>query len=56
MIALLGKTLSEIYKIVEELQFPKYTAKQITDWLYKKDISSIDEMIIEDEMIAFLKY
>ena len=41
---LLGKTLSEIYKIVEELKFPKYTAKQIADWLYKKDITSIEEM------------
>lgn len=42
--ALFGKTLSEIQNIVVELNLPKYTAKQITDWLYKKDISSIDEM------------
>lgn len=27
-----------------ELKLPKFTAKQITDWLYKKHISSIDEM------------
>ena len=27
-----------------ELGLPKFTAKQIADWLYKKDVSSIDEM------------
>jgi 23S rRNA (adenine2503-C2)-methyltransferase len=30
--------------LVAELGLPKFTAKQITDWLYKKQISSIDEM------------
>lgn len=42
--ALFGKTLAEIQNIVEELNLPKFTAKQITDWLYKKDINSIDGM------------
>ena len=42
--ALFGKTLAEIQNIIEELNLPKFTAKQITDWLYKKEISSIDEM------------
>ncbi len=42
--ALFGKTLAEIQNIVEELKLPKFTAKQITDWLYKKEISSIDQM------------
>jgi len=42
--ALFGKTLAEIQNIVEELKLPKFTAKQITDWLYKKEIFSIDEM------------
>jgi 23S rRNA (adenine2503-C2)-methyltransferase len=27
-----------------ELGLPKFTARQITDWLYKKPVSSIDEM------------
>ncbi len=41
---LFGKTLIEIQNIVEDLHLPKFTAQQITDWLYKKEISSIDEM------------
>jgi len=41
---LFGKTLSELQVIVKELGLAKYVAAQITDWLYKKDISSIDEM------------
>ena len=42
--SLFGKTLSELQELVIELGLPKFTAKQITDWLYKKQISSIDEM------------
>ncbi|MEN8118248.1 MAG: 23S rRNA (adenine(2503)-C(2))-methyltransferase RlmN [Bacteroidota bacterium] len=41
---LFGKTLSELQKLVLELGLPKFTAKQIADWLYKKQISSIEEM------------
>ncbi|WP_346856248.1 23S rRNA (adenine(2503)-C(2))-methyltransferase RlmN [uncultured Draconibacterium sp.] len=41
---LFGKTLSELQELVLELGLPKFTAKQIADWLYKKQISSIDEM------------
>jgi 23S rRNA (adenine2503-C2)-methyltransferase len=41
---LFGKTLEELQQIVAEFGLPKFTAKQITDWLYKKQISSIDEM------------
>lgn len=41
---LFGKTLAELQAIVLELRLPKFTAKQIADWLYKKQISSIDEM------------
>ncbi|MCK3685493.1 23S rRNA (adenine(2503)-C(2))-methyltransferase RlmN [Maribellus sp. YY47] len=41
---LFGKTLSELQEIVGGLGLPKFTAKQITDWLYKKQVSSIDEM------------
>ena len=41
---LFGKTLAEIQTLVLELGLPKFTARQITDWLYKKPVSSIDEM------------
>jgi 23S rRNA (adenine2503-C2)-methyltransferase len=41
---LFGKTLEELEKIVLSLGLPKFTARQISDWLYKKDITSIDEM------------
>lgn len=41
---LFGKTLGELQELVLELGLPKFTAKQITDWLYKKQITSIDEM------------
>ncbi len=42
--SLFGKTLTELQETVTQLGLPKFTAKQITDWLYKKEISSIDEM------------
>ena len=31
--SLLGMTLSEITQCVKELNFPKYAAKQILDWV-----------------------
>ncbi|MBO4602996.1 MAG: 23S rRNA (adenine(2503)-C(2))-methyltransferase RlmN [Salinivirgaceae bacterium] len=40
---LFGKTLDELKLIVSELQLPAFTAKQIADWLYKKEVRSIDE-------------
>ncbi len=42
--SLFGKTLTELQELVEGLGMPKFTAKQIADWLYKKKISSIDGM------------
>ncbi len=39
-----GQTLSELQEIVSQFSLPKFAASQIADWLYKKDISSIDEM------------
>jgi len=42
--ALFGKTLNELQEIVLSLKMPKFTAKQIADWLYKKSISEIDDM------------
>ncbi|TAJ15333.1 23S rRNA (adenine(2503)-C(2))-methyltransferase RlmN [Marinilabiliaceae bacterium JC017] len=41
---LLGKTLSELKEIVKSLGLPQFTAKQIADWLYKKQILHIDQM------------
>jgi 23S rRNA (adenine2503-C2)-methyltransferase len=41
---LFGKTLSALREIVATLGFPGFTASQIADWLYKKDIHSIEEM------------
>ncbi|MDD4847400.1 MAG: 23S rRNA (adenine(2503)-C(2))-methyltransferase RlmN [Bacteroidales bacterium] len=41
---LLGKTLSELQVIVAAMNLPKFTARQMADWLYKKRITTIDEM------------
>lgn len=41
---LLGMTLDELKEVASECGLPKFTAKQMSDWLYKKKISSIDEM------------
>ena len=41
---LFGKTLEELQEIVIELGLPKFTAKQLTDWMYKKEVSSFEEM------------
>lgn len=41
---LFGKTLEELKEIVAKLRMPAFTAKQIADWLYKKNVSSIGEM------------
>ncbi len=44
MTKLFGKNLSQLQAIIKSLGLPGFTAKQIADWLYKKDIQSIDEM------------
>lgn len=41
---LFGLTLDELTALVLELGLPKFTGKQIADWLYKKEIRSIEEM------------
>ncbi len=43
-LSLFGNTLNELQKIVHDLGLPKFTATQIADWLYKKDINTIEEM------------
>ncbi|GHT38282.1 putative dual-specificity RNA methyltransferase RlmN [Bacteroidia bacterium] len=44
METLIGKTLGELQTLVKDLGMPAFTAKQIFDWLYKKRVSSVDEM------------
>jgi 23S rRNA (adenine2503-C2)-methyltransferase len=39
-----GKTLSQLEDVARELDMPRYTAAQIADWMYKKDINSINQM------------
>ncbi len=41
---LFGKTLTELQDIVVELGLPKFSAKQIAQWLYQKNIGSFEEM------------
>ena len=41
---LLGQTLNELKNLADNLGMPSYTTRQIADWLYKKQIHSIDEM------------
>lgn len=41
---LFGKTLNELIAVTKRVRMPGFAAKQIADWLYKKEISSIDEM------------
>ncbi len=42
--ALFGKTHNELLEVVEKKGVPKYAAKQLSDWIYRKNITSIDEM------------
>jgi len=41
---LFGKTLAQLHEVVQELGMARFTAVQISDWLYKKDIATIDQM------------
>jgi 23S rRNA (adenine2503-C2)-methyltransferase len=41
---LFGKTLDELKEVTKKHGMPVFTAKQIAEWLYKKEVSSIDEM------------
>lgn len=41
---LLGLTLQQLQEIAAELNMPRFTAKQMIQWLYQKNIMSIDEM------------
>lgn len=41
---LLGNTLEQLKEIAASLGLPSFTAKQMADWLYKKKVTSIDDM------------
>ena len=43
-INLLGMSLVQLQELCAAEGFPKFTAKQICDWLYKKRVDSIDSM------------
>ena len=44
MVNLLGLTLEQLQEICAAEGFPRFTAKQLCDWLYKKRVDSIDSM------------
>jgi 23S rRNA (adenine2503-C2)-methyltransferase len=41
---LFGKTLAQLEEVTASLKLPRYTAAQIADWLYKKEVISIEAM------------
>jgi len=41
---LFGKTLEELSEIVKKFGLPGFAAMQISDWLYRKDAISVEEM------------
>jgi len=41
---LYGKSLNELIALAKRVSLPGFAAKQIADWLYKKEIQDIDEM------------
>lgn len=41
---LFGKTLNELIAVTKRHGMPGFAAKQLADWLYKKEIHSIEEM------------
>lgn len=41
---LYGKTLNELIDVTRKIGLSGYSARQIADWLYKKEITSINEM------------
>lgn len=41
---LLGMTLAQLQELCATEGFPRFTAKQLCDWLYKKRVESIDAM------------
>ena len=44
MRSLYGMSLEELQQLCAELQLPRFAAKQIARWLYRRHVNSIDEM------------
>ena len=44
MRTLYGMTIDELQQLCAELQLPRFAAKQIARWLYRRHVRSIDEM------------
>ena len=44
MKSLLGMSLQELQDVVAQHNMPKFTAKQLVDWLYRKRVATFDEM------------
>ena len=42
--ALIGMTLDQLTKVVLSGGMPKFVAKQLAEWLYKKKVTRFDEM------------
>ena len=42
--SLLGMTTEELQQVAASLAMPKFTARQMADWMYVKYVSSIDDM------------
>jgi len=41
---LYGKTMNELIAVTKRVGLPGFTARQIADWLYRKEIQTIEEM------------
>ena len=41
---LIGMTLAQLQQVAMENGMPMFTAKQMADWLYVKQVGSIDDM------------
>ena len=41
---LLGRTLTELQNLVVDLGMPKFTGKQLAEWIYKRGVRDINEM------------
>jgi 23S rRNA (adenine2503-C2)-methyltransferase len=44
LLPLYGMTLSELQQLCDEMAMPRFTARQIAQWLYRKHVATIDEM------------
>lgn len=42
---LAGMTLEEMYRVVKELDMPRFTAKQLCEWIYGKRVTTFGEML-----------